>query len=365
VNPKFSAARCWSGVLALAAGLWVTAVGFQAQSPAGQDVAGRFTAGVAAVNLTATVFDSSGRFVPGLRREDFRVYEDDAPQGITDFSADRVPVSLGIVLDTSGSMAGEKIDAARGALDRFLYDLLDQNDEVFLLRFDDSPYLLQGWTSDRLQVARALGRLVTPRGGTAIYDAIAEALPLAVQGRHAKKALLLISDGNDTSSLAGARAVRERVQQSDVLVYAVGVDGPVIEVPRKEDDPPNRFKPPGGTPMPSPFPPGRGGRGRFPGTPGFQLVDPRGGRLLAPRTDDHVNVDGLRLLTDDSGGRTEVVRTARDLEPATTSIANELSRQYQLAYTSRTRADGRWHSIRVEIPRGAYRVRSRTGYLAN
>ena len=87
--------------------------------------------------------------MPGLHQDDFLVYEDDQPQTVTHFSAERVPVSLGIVLDTSGSMAGEKIEAARSALDRFLYELLDGDDEIFLYRFSDTPLLIQGWTSDR------------------------------------------------------------------------------------------------------------------------------------------------------------------------------------------------------------------------
>src|SRR5207249_12021190 len=93
------------------------------------------------------------------------------------FSADRVPVSLGIALDTSGSMAGQKIQAAQEALDRFLYDLLDKQDEIFLYRFSNVPVLLQSWTSDRQLLSRVLGR-ITPNGGTAMYDAVSEAIPL-------------------------------------------------------------------------------------------------------------------------------------------------------------------------------------------
>src|SRR6187431_1835160 len=85
----------------------------------------RFKSGVELINVTATVTDASGRFVPDLKKEDFMVYEDDQLQTITHFNAERVPVSLGIVLDTSGSMAGDKIRAARDALDRFLRQLLD------------------------------------------------------------------------------------------------------------------------------------------------------------------------------------------------------------------------------------------------
>src|SRR6187200_2169961 len=89
-----------------------------------QEQAFKFRTGVELINVTATVTDATGRFVPGLEREDFRVYQDEQLQQITHFSAERVPVSLGIVLDTSGSMNGEKMAAARAALDRFLLELL-------------------------------------------------------------------------------------------------------------------------------------------------------------------------------------------------------------------------------------------------
>ena len=174
--------------------------------------------------MSATVSDANGRFVPDLQQDDFRVYEDDQPQTITHFSAERVPVSLGIVLDTSGSMAGEKIQSARTALDRFLFDLLDDDDEIFLYRFSDDPVLLQGWTNDRQLISRALGR-ITPNGATALYDAVAAAIPLAQSGSRPKKALLVISDGNDTSSRIDLRALRQRIRESEVLVYAVGIDG--------------------------------------------------------------------------------------------------------------------------------------------
>src|SRR5207247_1418272 len=93
--------------------------------PSGDD-AFRFRTGVELVNVTATVSDGSGRFVPDLRLEDFRVYEDDQPVEVTHFNSERVPVSLGIALDTSGSMAGDKLQEAQNALDRFLYELLDR-----------------------------------------------------------------------------------------------------------------------------------------------------------------------------------------------------------------------------------------------
>jgi Ca-activated chloride channel family protein len=199
-----------ASLLATAIGLLVVSLhGQQPQTPArpeGDTSGFRFKSGVELINVTATVSDDNGRFVPGLRQEDFIVYEDDQPVTVTHFSAERVAVSLGIALDTSGSMAGSKIQEARAALDRFLFDLLDKQDEVFLYRFSSTPVLLQPWTTDRQQLSKAL-RGAEPNGGTAMYDAVAEAIPLTVQGQNRKKALLVISDGNDTSSRT---TVRER-----------------------------------------------------------------------------------------------------------------------------------------------------------
>jgi Ca-activated chloride channel homolog len=320
----------------------------------------RFKSGVELINVTATVADSNGRFVPNLRLEDFSVYEDDVPQAVTQFSAERVPVSLGILLDTSGSMAGEKIEAARNALNRFVYDLLDDQDEVFLYRFSNDVVLLQDWTTDRRSLTRALGR-VNPNGGTAMYDAVVEAIPMAAAGRNQKKAVVIISDGNDTASRAGVHEVRQLIRNSEVLVYAIGIDG---EGPPTYRTQPNPFPPGGGRMPPIPFPfPGGPGRRR----PGFllpQFGGPRGQGGWG-RSDDRVNEAALRDITDDSGGRTEIIHSPRDLEPATAGIADELSKQYYLGYQSTGKKDGRWHVIRVEVKNRAYRVRARKGYIAN
>ena len=313
----------------------------------------RFKSDVELISIAATVSDPSGRFVPNLRKEDFLVYEDDQPQTVTHFSADRVPVSLGIALDTSGSMAGEKIRAAQGALDRFLYDLLDRQDEVFIYLFSNYPRLLQGWTTDRAVLSRALGR-VAPNGGTALYDTVEEAIPLTAQGRNAKKALLIISDGNDTASRADIHDVKRRIHESETLVYAIGIDGTEETV---RSLPPPRVP----MPIPFPFPPGGRGRSRWPPTP-----PPQGqGGGWRRSSDDRVNVAALRDMTDDSGGRTEIVRDPQDLNPSTASIADELSKQYYLGYPASGKKDGRWHSIRVEVRNGNYRVRARRGYVAS
>ena len=332
------------------------------QPPARPDESFRFKSGVELINVTATVSDASGRFVSGLRREDFAVYEDGQPQTVTHFSAERVPVSLGIVLDTSGSMAGEKMDAARAALDRFLYELLNRDDEIFLYRFSDVPALLQGWTSDRQQLTRALGR-INPTGGTAMYDGVAEAVPLAESGRNQKKAIVLISDGNDTSSQTTVAELKRLIRESEVLVYAIGIDSddqPAFGRPPQPGQFPPPYQPPR-LPIPQPFPGRRPGGGRRP--PGLQAA--QGPGRVARSPSDRVNVVALRDLTDDSGGRTEIVRSSRDLDPATANIASELSQQYYLGYPASGKKDGRWHSIRVDVKNPAYRVRARRGYVAN
>src|SRR5262249_41950153 len=148
----------------------------------------------------------------------FQVFEDGEPQTISYFSSERVPVSLGIAVDTSGSMAGEKMASARSALDRFLLDLLGPEDEGFLYRFSERPDLVESWTTDRRRLSRALAGLM-PHGGTALYDTVAEGIPLAQGGQNRKKAFLLITDGNDTNSQTTVRSVKQLIRESEVLVY--------------------------------------------------------------------------------------------------------------------------------------------------
>ncbi len=212
-------------VMSLLVGAAVVSVaGQQQQDPQ----AFRFRTGVELINVTATVSDNSGRFVSGLRKEDFRIFEDGQEQQITHFNNERVPVSLGIVLDTSGSMEGEKMVAAKQALNRFLFQLLDREDEVFLYRFDNMPQLVEGWSTDRERMASELAR-IRPRGATALYDAVAEAVPLAQTGRHRKKAVVVISDGNDTTSRTAIRELKQLIRESEVLVYAIGIDSQAID----------------------------------------------------------------------------------------------------------------------------------------
>jgi len=324
----------------------------------------KFKSGVELINVTATVVDGNGRFVSGLRKDDFLVYEDDQLQTVTHFSSERVPVSLGVALDTSQSMFGEKIQAARSALERFLSDLFGPEDEFFLYRFSDEPVLLQDWTTDRNAISRALARTV-PTGRTAMFDAVADAVPLAQRGHNRKKALVVISDGNDTSSRTSIREVKQLIRESEALVYAVGIDcgAEARRSFRRYDAQTFGISPQrrGPIPIPFPLPPGRRPLPPPPIYPPPTVRD----QWPARGCNDPVDVAALRDMTDDSGGRTEIIRDARDLDPATNGIADELSKQYYLGYPASGKKDGRWHSIRVELKSGRYRVRARRGYIAS
>jgi Ca-activated chloride channel homolog len=252
----------------------------------------RFRSGVELVNVTATVTDRNGRFVPGLRQDDFIIYEDNVKQDVSHFSNERVPVSLGIVIDTSGSMAGEKLEYAQAAINRFLGELLDPQDEIFITRFQSYPELLQDWTTDRKRLARAVARL-NAAGGTAMLDALAEAVPMAQTGDHRKKAIVLISDGNDTDSDSSLGQIKQLIRNSEVMVYAIGIDGQAETNTFGLPGPPPIRRP---IPMPIPIPGGRRPRGGVM-LPQIQWPFPQGsggGNRTMRTAGDRVNANALR-----------------------------------------------------------------------
>ncbi len=357
----------WLVPIAVATVLLLSGRPHAQERPAGQGFS--FKTGVDLVNVSVTVTDANGRFVTGLKRDDFAVYEDGELQQISQFDAERVPVSLGIALDTSGSMIGEKIVAAQAALNRFLFDLLGPQDEVFLYRFDSRPDLVQSWTRDRGEVSRALGA-VKPVGGTAIYDTVAEAIPMAQRGSNRKKALVLISDGNDTSSHIRVPELQQLIRESEVLVYAIGIDasnsGNYSSPPSSSSARPSSPRPtPASTPVPAPFPGAPVPRSTP--KPAPPPPPPSSSRHVSGSGSsvDRVNPDALRSITDDSGGRTEIIVSPKDLDPTTAGIADELSRQYFLGYISSAPKDGKWHTIEVRVRKGNYLVRARKGFIAS
>jgi Ca-activated chloride channel family protein len=265
--------------------------------------------GVDVVAVTATVFDADGRLVLGLPREAFEVYEDGEQQTITQFTNERVPVGLGVLLDQSDSMFGQRMVDARAAVERFLFELLNPADEFFVLAFNHYPHILTRWTNAPDDVRSALAG-VKPSGGTAIYDAVVSALPMVGRRTRERAALVVISDGADTASDLTVAEVRTALLRSDAFVYAVAIDSPKR-----------------------------------------QAINAR------------VNPTALGEITGQSGGRTEVVQDMEGLRVATARIAEELNSQYVMAYASPRATDGKYHSIRVRVTQPGYKVRARNGYV--
>lgn len=279
------------------------------------------------VTLTATVTDARGRYVSNMRQGDFTVYEDGVRQALAYFnSGDRVPVSLGILFDTSGSMS-DKIEGVRDAVEHFVKSV-SPGDEIFLVRFSDDAEMVQDFTDDRGRILRAVGNL-EPQGSTALYDAVVLGLQRVAEGKHRKRALLLLTDGNDTASSAKFDAVVALARRSEVLVYALGI--------------------------------GHGERGSF----GHDVL----GNIFG-RAKDEVDMKVLNTFAESSGGRAYFIENAhrggRDLiDEAAVEVANELKQQYTLGYrpTNRNR-DGSFRQIKVETADKSFRVRTKRGYYA-
>jgi Ca-activated chloride channel family protein len=288
------------------------------------------------INVTATVTDENGRYVPGLDADDFVVEEDGIPQKIAHFTQDLdIPLSVGILLDTSGSME-RKIRTATDAIELFIRSI-HRDDDIFLMTFAGEAVLRQDFTSDRNRLSRAL-RSIRLAGGTALYDALDAGLEKIRNGRHDKRALLLISDGEDTSSEIGFDAILRTVRESELLVYAIGVAPPTFGE-RTEH-------------VPFTWPPARQyGRNRNAG----------GGR-------DQIDMDVLDFFANHSGGRAFLlsdtwVGRGSQIEKVLSQIAEELRSQYTMGYYPTTSEDGKYHSITVRTKAG-HQVRARTGYVA-
>jgi Ca-activated chloride channel homolog len=179
--------------------------------------------GTDVVNVTVSVTDAYGRFVTGLTKEHFDIYDDKVKQQIAHFSDDDAPVSMGIVYDVSGSMK-ERIKRSVKALRRFI-ETSHEDDDFFLIAFNDRAKLVQDFTTSADKIAGHL-MFVEPRGSTALYDAAYISVEKIAQGRHKKKALLIISDGQDNNSRYTYKELRNRVKEADVLIYAIGITDP-------------------------------------------------------------------------------------------------------------------------------------------
>jgi Ca-activated chloride channel family protein len=267
-----------------------------------------FRASSELVTTAVTVRDADGRLVTHLTQADFTIEEDSVPQKITQFSKERVPVSLSLTIDISDSMRGQRMVDARGALANFLDKLLAPDDEAALMGFNHEARMLAPWTMERGGMRAKLDE-ITPSGGTALYDAIDVSLPLFESRTHQRAAILLVSDGADTASDATPTYLKYKLVRSDVFLYAIGIDSPTA------------------------------------------------------RNSTRINQYTLGELTSQGGGYTEIIRSATELGPATERIAEELNNQYMIGYTPATRGDGKLHTVRVKVSNPSYRVRSRRGVV--
>ena len=186
------------------------------------DLPPRFTVGVDTVLVRVTVTDPLNRYVVGLDREHFRVFENKVEQAISHFSNDKSPISVGVILDTSGSM-GDNILSARTSVMRFL-DQGDSRDEYFLLGFSDRSKLIQDFTSSGENIQNQVS-IATPKGRTALYDAIYLGLEKMSGAKNEKKALIVITDGEDNTSRYTFREVKDFVKESETQIYVIGERG--------------------------------------------------------------------------------------------------------------------------------------------
>jgi Ca-activated chloride channel family protein len=258
---------------------------------------------VEAVQVTVTVTDREGRFVSGLPAEAFHVTEDGAPQTLTAFMSEEIPLELIVALDVSQSMT-PSIPVLKTSAKAFLAGLRAE-DQVTLLAFNDNIFTLARRSTDAVVRARAVDRLA-PWGGTALYDVVLTAMNL-VGRQPGRRALVVFSDGEDQSSVATVEQVHERLERSDAVVYTIGL--------------------------------GRGSR-------------------------DEALKGILERLATASGGRAFMTERIERLERAFSQILDELGHQYLVAYSpTNTRRDGTWRKIAVTVD-GEHSVRARQGYRA-
>jgi Ca-activated chloride channel family protein len=266
------------------------------------------------VLLNATVTDSRNRHVTGLTKESFQVWEDKIEQEIQYFSSENVPLSVGIIFDTSGSMQNKLTDA-RTAANTFLR-MGEKEDEYFLVEFSDSPHLVTDLTTDITKLQNRL-LLTRAKGMTSLYDAMYVGLERVGHGSNARKALLLITDGEDNHSHYSFSDVKEFAKEHDVQIYAIGI---------VDDE-------------------------------STQGTSYRGRALL----------QDLANLT---GGRAFFPSSINELEGICAAIGVDLKNQYVLGYRPSNRlADGKWRKIKVKINRAkgvpSLSVRAKTGYYAS
>ena len=262
------------------------------------------------VEVNASVVDSEGRLVSGLEKENFEVFEDKVQQEIVSFSSEDVPVSVGIILDVSGSMKNELQNAVQAANTFMKGGNFD--DEYFLIEFADRPTVVADFTRDvaRIQIRSAFSKA---KGETALYDAVYKGLHKLDEASNPKRALLIISDGEDNRSRYTYSTVRDYVKEKNIQMFAIGISD------------------------------------------GWNAYEVEQGQAL------------LRKLAELSGGNAFFPPSASDLANICHNIALELKNQYVMGYHSTNAAkDGEWRKLKVKASYGKSKltVRAKPGYYA-
>lgn len=271
------------------------------------------------VLLDVTVVDQNNQPIFDLNKNDFEVYEDKIRQTIEEVSREEVPLSFGMVIDTSGSMRSKLQDVSNAALD--LIKQMRPDDEAFLAQFKAEPELVQDFSSDRRELEDALGELFTS-GGTSLLDAIIATSDYAQEkGKQRRKALIVITDGLEKNSSVKEREVMEAIKENEVQVYLVGF------IDEEEDQ--------------------RSFFGRSPAKKAKEL---------------------LSRLADDSGGRAFFPKDLTEMPQIAAQIAKDLRTQYVLSYyPSNDKRDGTFRTVKVQIGQKGGRkliARTRQGYYA-
>ena len=268
------------------------------------------------VLINVTVTDPLSRFVTGLERDNFRLFEDKKEQEISAFSSEDAPISIGLVFDTSGSM-GSKLQKSREAASDF-FQTANPDDEFFLVRFNDRPELAVPFTTDTDKIQSAL-TFTQSKGRTALLDGVYLSMNQMKKARHPRKALLIISDGGDNSSRYTESEIKNAVREADVQIYAIGI---------------------------------------------FESAAARG------RTPEEAMGPGLlNDLAEQTGGRAYAVENPTELPDIAAKIGVELRNEYILGYTPKNQQrDGKYRRVQVKLvqPRGLPPLKAifRLGYYA-
>jgi len=269
---------------------------------------------LALVNVTVT--DPYNRLVTGLETDNFRVFEDNIEQEVVTFSAEDVPISIGVIFDFSGSMAN-KIGKAREAALQF-FKTANPQDEFFLVSFNERAELTSSFTNS-VEDLQSRMMLTTPKGRTALLDAIYLGLSQMRGAHNAKRALLILSDGGDNHSRYNESDIKRLVKEADTQLYAIGI------------------------------------------------FDPLGYRNRTP--EELAGPSLLSEITEMTGGRVFAVEKLDELPDIASKIGMELRNQYVLGYRPSNKAhDARWRKIKIKLraPKGLppLSVYSKTGYYA-